>query len=160
MNRKQVLSIRNGQAFPVSDRPLLPVDHFRRWVVEAVADANRLAALWASETDGRHILTAVVAADAQGLLHVVTTAIEREFPSLTPDCPQAERFEREIHEQWGLIPVGHPWLKPVRVLPQAADFYAMAGDEIHEVAVGPVHAGIIEPGHFRFQCHGETVYHL
>ena len=36
----------------------------------------------------------------------------------------------------------------------------MAGEEVHEVAVGPVHAGIIEPGHFRFQCHGETVYHL
>jgi Ni,Fe-hydrogenase III large subunit len=40
------------------------------------------------------------------------------------------------------------------------DFFQMAGDEVHEVAVGPVHAGIIEPGHFRFQCHGETVYHL
>jgi Ni,Fe-hydrogenase III large subunit len=36
----------------------------------------------------------------------------------------------------------------------------MTGEEVHEVAVGPVHAGIIEPGHFRFQCHGETVYHL
>ena len=40
------------------------------------------------------------------------------------------------------------------------DFFQMDGDEVHEVAVGPVHAGIIEPGHFRFQCHGETVYHL
>jgi Ni,Fe-hydrogenase III large subunit len=40
------------------------------------------------------------------------------------------------------------------------DFFQMAGDEVHEVAVGPVHAGVIEPGHFRFQCHGETVYHL
>jgi Ni,Fe-hydrogenase III large subunit len=40
------------------------------------------------------------------------------------------------------------------------DFYRVEGAEIHEVAVGPVHAGIIEPGHFRFQCHGETVYHL
>ena len=36
----------------------------------------------------------------------------------------------------------------------------MAGEEVHEVAVGPVHAGIIEPGHFRFQCHGEHVFHL
>ena len=36
----------------------------------------------------------------------------------------------------------------------------MAGEEVHEVAVGPVHAGVIEPGHFRFQCHGETVFHL
>jgi len=40
------------------------------------------------------------------------------------------------------------------------DFFVMTGDEVHEVAVGPVHAGVIEPGHFRFQCHGERVYHL
>jgi Ni,Fe-hydrogenase III large subunit len=40
------------------------------------------------------------------------------------------------------------------------DFYRVEGDEVHEVAVGPVHAGVIEPGHFRFQCHGEEVFHL
>ena len=40
------------------------------------------------------------------------------------------------------------------------DFFRVEGEEIHEVAVGPVHAGIIEPGHFRFQCHGEEVLHL
>jgi Ni,Fe-hydrogenase III large subunit len=40
------------------------------------------------------------------------------------------------------------------------DFYQVLGEEIHEVAVGPVHAGVIEPGHFRFQCHGEKVFHL
>ena len=40
------------------------------------------------------------------------------------------------------------------------DFFQVEGEEIHEVAVGPVHAGIIEPGHFRFQCHGEEVLHL
>jgi Ni,Fe-hydrogenase III large subunit len=40
------------------------------------------------------------------------------------------------------------------------DFFQVKGEEVHEVAVGPVHAGIIEPGHFRFQCHGEDVLHL
>jgi Ni,Fe-hydrogenase III large subunit len=40
------------------------------------------------------------------------------------------------------------------------NFFTIDGDEIHEVAVGPVHAGVIEPGHFRFQCHGEQVFHL
>jgi Ni,Fe-hydrogenase III large subunit len=40
------------------------------------------------------------------------------------------------------------------------EFYRIEGDEVHEVAVGPVHAGVIEPGHFRFQCHGEAVMHL
>ena len=51
---------------------------------------------------------------------------------------------------------GYPAAPPV----DAANFFKMLGDEVHEVAVGPVHAGVIEPGHFRFQCHGETVYHL
>ena len=37
------------------------------------------------------------------------------------------------------------------------DYYRVEGEEVHEVAVGPVHAGVIEPGHFRFQCHGERV---
>jgi Ni,Fe-hydrogenase III large subunit len=40
------------------------------------------------------------------------------------------------------------------------NFYRIGGEETHEVAVGPVHAGVIEPGHFRFQCHGEHVFHL
>ena len=40
------------------------------------------------------------------------------------------------------------------------DFFRVEGEEVHEVAVGPVHAGVIEPGHFRFQCHGEEVFHL
>ena len=40
------------------------------------------------------------------------------------------------------------------------EYYQVSGEEVHEVAVGPVHAGIIEPGHFRFQCHGEEVFHL
>jgi Ni,Fe-hydrogenase III large subunit len=45
-------------------------------------------------------------------------------------------------------------------VPGVADFFRVEGEEIHEVAVGPVHAGVIEPGHFRFQCHGEHVFHL
>src|SRR5258705_7499516 len=77
-------------------------------------------------------------------------------------------------ETFGVEPHGHPWLKPVRFqqpwrkardasqapLIGVTDFYRVEGDEVHEVAVGPVHAGIIEPGHFRFQCHGEKVFHL
>src|SRR5205807_4775047 len=73
---------------------------------------------------------------------------------------------------------GHPWLKPLRFrrswrpghdawgrpdehpVAGVADFFRVDGDEVHEVAVGPVHAGVIEPGHFRFQCHGEEVFHL
>ena len=100
------------------------------------------------------------------------------FDSLTPACPQVHLFEREIAEQFGVRARGHPWLKPVRFhrsyrrghdacgpaarrpIVGVTDFYRVEGDEVHEVAVGPVHAGVIEPGHFRFQCHGEQVFHL
>ncbi len=78
-------------------------------------------------------------------------------------------FEREIHERYGVGFEGHPWLKPVRFpfdrvddVSKMADypFYGISSHELHEVGVGPIHAGIIEPGHFRFICHGEKVLHL
>ncbi|MBF0362207.1 MAG: NADH-quinone oxidoreductase subunit C [Oligoflexia bacterium] len=82
-----------------------------------------------------------------------------QYPSLTPLYPQMHMFEREIYEESKIKPIGHPALKPVRSKLND-DHLHIEGDEIHEVAVGPVHAGIIEPGHFRFQCHGEKVFHL
>jgi Ni,Fe-hydrogenase III large subunit len=104
---------------------------------------------------------------------VVTTG---KFPSLTQYAPQLHLYEREIAEQFDVEFEGHPWAKPVRfeaplatppgVTPKQPntigimDFYKVEGEEVHEVAVGPVHAGIIEPGHFRFQCFGEEVMHL
>ena len=117
---------------------------------------------------------------AAALLHVGKTTVESDhFPRSRPNVPQAHLFEREIAEQYGVRPEGHPWLKPVRFHASyrpghdawgrkpgeapvigVTDFYRVEGEEVHEVAVGPVHAGIIEPGHFRFQCHGEQVFHL
>src|SRR5262249_52408753 len=117
--------------------------------------------------------------DDEGHLEVARTLLEDEtFPSMTPRCAQVHLFEREIAEQWGVRPQGHPWIKPVRFqqrmqgararsngVPEQStcgvtEYYRVEGEEIHEVAVGPVHAGVIEPGHFRFQCHGEHVFHL
>ena len=90
----------------------------------------------------------------------------QSYPSLTARFPAAQIFERELWEQTGLIPEGHPWLKPVRYESarqgQMDDhpFFKVRGAEVHEVGVGPIHAGVIEPGHFRFMCHGEQVLHL
>ena len=50
--------------------------------------------------------------------------------------------------------------RPRCAAPAVGDFFRVTGGQTHEVAVGPVHAGVIEPGHFRFQCHGEEVLHL
>jgi Ni,Fe-hydrogenase III large subunit len=80
-----------------------------------------------------------------------------------------EKFEREIHENFGISYTDHPWLKPVRYSENRADksstianypFFDIESEELHEVGVGPVHAGIIEPGHFRFVCNGEQILHL
>ncbi|MBF0299835.1 MAG: NADH-quinone oxidoreductase subunit C [Oligoflexia bacterium] len=87
------------------------------------------------------------------------TAIPFSYPSITTTYPQMHMFEREVYEEFNIRPIGHPALKAVRAKLNN-DHLQIEGDEIHEVAVGPVHAGIIEPGHFRFQCHGEKVFHL
>jgi Ni,Fe-hydrogenase III large subunit len=175
------LSMANGASVPRSKLPRLPLDDFRKSVVGATKRGRRVAALFGHLTgEGGVGLVAVLAADADGLLDVTTTELtSNAFPSMTPDCPEVHLFEREIAENWGVTPEGHPWLKPVRFSPPmreptngaaakaggpttigVTDFYKIEGEEAHEVAVGPVHAGVIEPGHFRFQCHGEQVFHL
>lgn len=89
-----------------------------------------------------------------------------KLPSLVNDYPLFHIFEREIWEQTGLCFEGHPWLKPLRFSSNSNHriddypFFCVQGREIHEVGVGPIHAGIIEPGHFRFMCQGEKVEHL
>lgn len=89
--------------------------------------------------------------------------------SLTAIHPQFHPFEREMHELYGIPFDSHPWLKPLRFSHDRRDksstmdsypFYTIEGDELHEVNVGPIHAGIIEPGAFRFICDGEQVLHL
>jgi Ni,Fe-hydrogenase III large subunit len=143
---------------------------WRDAVVAAHEDGARLVGLfaWPAEA-GTSTLAAVLAHDAQGRLALHQTRIPARaaFASLTPAIPGAQGFEREIHERHGLRPEGHPWLKPLlrhaepEGTPGAEEaFFRVAGEGVHEVAVGPVHAGIIEPGHFRFQCAGEEVIHL
>jgi Ni,Fe-hydrogenase III large subunit/Ni,Fe-hydrogenase III component G len=105
------------------------------------------------------------------------------FPSLATRSFAASRFERELHDLLGLEPAGHPDLRrlalhqfwpdgyhPLRRDEAArTDFFddgrpfpfrRVDGEGIFEITVGPVHAGIIEPGHFRFSVEGETVVNL
>jgi Ni,Fe-hydrogenase III large subunit len=171
--KSQFLS--NPGAAPLDQLAVRDFADFRTVVLTAVQNGARIASLFGvprralGEADPGVRLFAVLAQDAMGLIEVLCADVASAFPSLTPDCLQAHLFEREIHEQTGLVPEGHPWLKPVRYppvngvpapQPGTAAFLRLQGDEVHEVAVGPVHAGIIEPGHFRFQCHGENVYAL
>lgn len=178
MANESFLSVHNAQAFDAARCPVLSATALRQSLAAQVAHGARLAALFGCPQgdDGSLRLWAVLARSQQGDLAVACCDVASEYPAITPECEQAHWFEREIAEQWGVRPVGHPWLKPIRFQPPrragrdlwgrdeitcgVTDFFSMAGDEVHEVAVGPVHAGVIEPGHFRFQCHGEDVYHL
>jgi len=182
MGNPGLVVLRPGNAVARSALQPLAFGDFRHTIVNAPATGRRIVALFGHtpSADGPVELYAVLADAAQGLLHVGRTTLDSDrFPSLTPDCPQVHLFERELAEQYGVRPEGHPWLKPVRfhasyrphrdawgrkpgAVPTVGvmDFFRVDGEEIHEVAVGPIHAGVIEPGHFRFQCHGEHVFHL
>ena len=162
----------NGQALALRDVAILSISDFRFELIEHVHKGCRVSSFFAVPEAEGFTLFAVLANDEQGNLAIFRTQIQSSYPALTPDIPQVHWFEREIAEQWGIRPEGHPWLKPIRFQPRrnqtdalppkpgVTDYFRVSGEEIHEVAVGPVHAGIIEPGHFRFQCHGETVLHL
>ena len=175
--------IRNGGSLPLSELPLLALDEFQERTSTALAAGARMASFFGVPDErlggknGRTLrLVALLACETDAALGLLSTVVEERYPSLTPRFPQLHRFEREVLEQWGVVPVDHPWPKPVRFQKplrmdragaEAAsptvgvtDFFRVAGAEVHEVAVGPVHAGVIEPGHFRFQCHGEDVLHL
>ena len=108
-------------------------------------------------------LFVILADDKVGKLYVTSTLFEKEvneYQSFTQNYPQFHIFEREFYEEFGIEPLNHPWLKPLRKNQNIYPFFEMKGDEVHQVAVGPIHAGVIEPGHFRFMCHGEKVYDL
>ena len=174
-------TLTNGVAVDLAEIPTLGFEDFERAILRSVALGGRVVALFGEPTrmPGLTQLYVVLADDEQNSLSAARTMVDgEEFPSLTPRCPQVHLFEREIAEQFGLKPLGHPWFKPVRyhrswtgddawgrspkdpILPGVGDFYRVEGDQDHEVAVGPGHAGIIDPGHFRFQCHGDQVFHL
>ncbi|HEU5115749.1 MAG TPA: NADH-quinone oxidoreductase subunit C, partial [Isosphaeraceae bacterium] len=149
----------------LAEVPSLPLAEFRSTVIAEVAGSARLLAFFGREVDRLVRLHAVLGYTESGEISVFTTDLpEDRYPSITPDCPQAHWFEREIAEQWGVVPEGHPWLKPIRyhhsyraghdawgrsdseeILPSETDFFRMEGPAIHEVAVGPIHAGVIEP---------------
>ena len=165
-NRSDLFNTSNGQAVALDQIPHHDLESFQRIVRRSIDSGQRAASFFGTKADGGLDLMMVLADDDENQLNLLSTRVEGDtFPSITPDCNSLHLFEREIFEQFGVKPEGHPWLKPVRypdadTLPGGGDFYHIDGDEIHEVAVGPIHAGIIEPGHFRFSCHGEHIYHL
>ena len=157
----------NAGSLPWADVHAWPVQEFVRVTANELSRGARLCAWFGVPESSALGLVAVLAFDADNTLAIGRSEpFAGRYPALTPTHPQAHLFEREVWEQHGVTPEGHPWLKPVRKTgangnaPANGEFFRVGGREIHEVAVGPIHAGVIEPGHFRFQCAGEEVLHL
>ncbi|AFM39398.1 Ni,Fe-hydrogenase III large subunit [Desulfosporosinus acidiphilus SJ4] len=128
----------------------------------------------------------VFAAREEGMLLVIKTKVDpetMEIPSISNQVHAASGYEREIQDLFGIVPVGHPDGKrlvfhsnwPQGAYPLRKDFAVgqkpafaqekirfqeVEGEGVFEIPVGPVHAGIIEPGHFRFSVAGEPVINL
>lgn len=164
--------MRNRQAIPIADIPVWDQKTFDRKAGTRLNSGKRLSAFFAlPEAKDVRTFVAIFADDSRSELQPMAFQTDNNtFHSLTAKFQQFHLFEREIYAETGILPVGHPWVKPVRFPRDSKfpgnpsigdiDFFRIDSEETHQVAVGPVHAGIIEPGHFRFQCHGETVHHL
>jgi Ni,Fe-hydrogenase III large subunit/Ni,Fe-hydrogenase III component G len=145
----------------------------------------RWAGVWASERQGQQRMNVCLSRDGDYLI-VRAVLPAASLASHAPHYPAAARMERHIRDLWGINWIDHPdprrWTRhqawAENQAPLTADFpiagrvdaetppdhdypfLQAQGSGVHEIPVGPVHAGIIEPGHFRFQAAGETILHL
>jgi Ni,Fe-hydrogenase III large subunit len=142
------------------------------------AGARLVSVFGSLEDDGTRVRYIV---DIPGAgYRVLDQAVRGPLQSLTPIAPAAAWYERELRDQYGVMLTGHPdprrlmlhdnWPRnahpmtaAVETVPWADEpyqFLHVEGEGVCEVAVGPVHAGIIEPGHFRFSVMGDNVLYL
>jgi hypothetical protein len=169
--------LKNSESANFDQIPILDFKDFRNLIIKKMSSDFRLSSLFVvpdkSFSNKDSSLRMIIILTMKDNIYLTSTKVDKSYDSLTNQIPQVHLFEREIWEQYGIKPEAHPFFKPVRF--QGSDkefsnkkdeiigsttFLKLKGDEPHEVAVGPVHAGVIEPGHFRFLCHGETVYNL
>jgi Ni,Fe-hydrogenase III large subunit/Ni,Fe-hydrogenase III component G len=162
-------------------------DAWQRFAEQAVKKNLRWAAGWAEQVQDRFLINACF--EKQGeyvLLRTIISGSNPELPSQATVYPAANRSERHTQDMFGIKFTGHPdnrrWIRhqawietnyplrkdftvqgtPVGVTPPDMHypFIKAHGAGVYEIPVGPVHAGIIEPGHFRFQAVGELILNL
>jgi Ni,Fe-hydrogenase III large subunit len=130
--------------------------------VEQQLQSARLVSIFGEKNDGGITVHYLMHSPQSGYRDLRCVAAG-PVASVTRITPAAAWHEREVHDQFGVEFTGHPALLP---LPGdggaagASEFLKVEGHGVCEVPVGPVHAGIIEPGHFRFSVIGDTVLHL
>ena len=141
-------------------------------VAALAGGAARLVALWGSRHGGNAAVDLAFALpDTLLWLQLPLPPAAADYPDIAQRFPAAGRMQRAAADLYGVHAVGaadtRPWLDhglwpagSANDQPAPYDFVRVAGDGVHEIAVGPVHAGIIEPGHFRFSVVGEKVLRL
>jgi len=167
------LLIENQQTVALKSIPTVDYSVFFSEVSKWLSQPqNHCVTYFGFETNNNLKLICGIANDDEKQIYLLSYEVEdrkKPLPSITEKHFAMHIFEREISENWGLVFENHPWAKPVRYAHNRADknktvntypFYKIGGKELHEVGVGPIHAGVIEPGHFRFLCNGEMVLHL
>jgi Ni,Fe-hydrogenase III large subunit/Ni,Fe-hydrogenase III component G len=170
----ETVRIKNTESISLRDIPDMGYTDFKSKMLDLLKeDLNHCVSYFAFKRDSDLQLMACIANDQERtialLSHKMAVQPHPQLESLTQYHFPLHIFEREISENHGIEFIGHPWPKPVRFPFDRNDhtseinnypFYKIESEELHEVGVGPIHAGVIEPGHFRFICNGEMVLHL
>jgi Ni,Fe-hydrogenase III large subunit len=138
-------------------RVLIDGNAWHRAAISLAAGELTLIGLW-GETDTVH--AAVMENSTRSIAVISLDCREGIYPSLGAVHPPAIRLERAIRDLHGLAAADAPDTRPWLVHDGPYQFLPVEGDGLHQIPVGPVHAGIIEPGHFRFTANGETVVRL
>jgi Ni,Fe-hydrogenase III large subunit/Ni,Fe-hydrogenase III component G len=159
-------------------RLIVTPDTWGKIVSEIAAGRATLLGLWGDAGASCTVHLAFIEQDSNNIAVVSLECPDETFPSVGARHPPAIRLERALHSLYGLNPVDapdtRPWLDlgfwdvkyPLGSRTAASGarstyaFLPVDGESLHQIPVGPVHAGIIEPGHFRFTASGETVVRL
>ena len=161
---------KNGKKVKLSNIPELHIDRFREVNINEIKGGRRVVSFFGTYKNNGVILYSILADDEKSSIYINSTFFSKNisrYEALSKDAMQFYLFEREFYEEFGITPYNHPDLKSVRFPYNGYkntniddyNFTTINGD-LHEVGVGPIHAGVIEPGHFRFHCDGEKVVNL
>ena len=157
MSQKLFSEVKNN-SFPLDlkEIPILKYDLFYEQVSHFLeSEAKHCVAYYGVAISGILKFFCYIADDNNKSIAVFSHELDMDKPilkSLTKVCTQLQIFEREIHENFGVEFNGHPWLKPLRYSYDRFDkskiignypFYTIESEELHEVGVGPVHAGLL-----------------
>ncbi len=151
---------------PKARRLAVTQEEWTQAAQDVAAAGGRLVSLWAARGEDTQSSAAIHAAywiEAGLLLTELAMAPQNgdaRYPGLETLFPAASRMQRAAFDLYGVRSTDtdqRPWLHHER---EGYDFVPVLGDGVHEIAVGPVHAGTIEPGHFRFSVVGEKVLRL